>query len=148
MRALLSILVMLIVSPALAEVALVCFQPGFTGEHVGVLSFIGFFLFSLPFVFVTVPLWPTYIPAIIFTPVVMRRVTTLRTFRTLKLPAILGLALLVGAAVGVVIMTWMIIIAAQDSWSVALSWAGAGAFSGSITLALITLIYRYEPRAA
>jgi hypothetical protein len=139
---------MLIVSPALAEAALVCLQPGFTGERVGFLSFIGFFLFSLPFVFVTIPLWPTYIPAIIFTPLVMRRVAMLYTFRTLKLPVILGIALLVGAVVGVIIMTWLIIIAARDSWAVALSWAGAGAFSGSITLALITLIYRYEPRAA
>jgi len=143
-KAVLSILAILIVSPALAEATIVWLRPDFTGERAGFLSFIGFVLGSLPFVYVTVPLWPTYMAAIILTPIIMRRVATHPTFRAASLPTILGLALLMGAAVGPFVVAFPIMLAARDSWSTAVSWVAAGAFSGGITLALITLFYRYE----
>lgn len=147
MKAFLTILIMLFVSPFLAEVGLLCLEPGDGGGGGFSLAALpGFFLFSLPFIFLTVPLWPTYFPALILTPFILGRIARQPGFRTMKLRALLGLSLAVGAVLGTVVMSWLIVIAARESAAAAWGWAGAGAFSGSLTLALVTLVYRHEPR--
>jgi hypothetical protein len=146
MKAILSVLAMLTVAPLVAATTLVCWQPERWGGSlnplaIAVMAFFGLF---------TVPLWPTYIPALIITPLLMNWISAHRGFGRLPLPVLLGLSLPVGAVAGVCVTMPLFLVALHDSsdYHQALPWAGAGAVAGAITLTLICLLYRYEGRRA
>jgi hypothetical protein len=133
---------MLTIAPVVAVTALVCVEPGRWGgapTPVGILvmAFLGVF---------TVPLWPTYIPSIIATPLVMNRIAAHDGFFTLSVPALLGLSLLAGAVAGMCVMLPVILLALADSLNLAMNWALAGTASGGVTGVLISAVYRWAPR--
>lgn len=110
--ALLSVAAMLTIAPIVAAATLVCWHPDRWGGSVSPLNIIVMAFFGL----FTVALWPTYIPAIIFAPLLMRWVAAHRAFRTCPLPLLFGLSLSIGAV------------------------------AGALTLSVICLIYRYAPQ--
>ena len=144
MKALLSVMAMLTVSPVLAVTALVYSHPDRWRESGNLVSILAMSVFGV----LTTPLWPTYIPAIVSCPFIMRRIATYRTFKSLPLPAILGISLLVGASAGICVMGPAIVLSLQDSGGLPLDWVWAGALSGGLTLTVISLIYRCEPSSA
>src|SRR5438477_10886875 len=106
MRPLLSVLAMIIVAPVVAATTLVAWNPSRLGESVTpedilVMSVFGVF---------TTPLWPTYIPAIILTPIMMGRIAASEAFMRFSMPTILGVSFVVGAIAGVgvisIIVPW------------------------------------------
>ena len=133
---------MLTIAPVVAATTLVCGHPDRWGGSMSPLNIVVIAFFGL----FTVPLWPTYIPAIMVTPLLMKWVAAHPAFRTFPLPLLFALSLLIGAMAGVCVLAFVIVLSASDSTELALDWAAAGAVSGALTLSVICLIYRYGPR--
>ena len=142
MRAALSIFVMLTVAPLVAVTTLVCWNPSRWGGPLSPLAIPAMAVFGL----FTTPLWPTYIPALVLTPLAMRRIAALSAFRNLPLALVVGMSLVIGAVAGFAVIS--IIVPWGDSPDLIGNWVSAGAASGAITLAIISLIYRRTPRSA
>ncbi len=133
-----SVSAMLIVSPLIATTTLVCWNPARWGGSVNPLTILLMSVFGL----FTVPLWPTYIPAIIVTPFAMQWLAKRRLFARMPMPLLLLLALPLGAAAGfVIIMPLLSIIDAADTdvWA---NWAAAGLVSGAVTFPLIVIAHK------
>ena len=145
-RALFSVISMLTVSPFVAVLVLVCWNPERWGGSANPLVIFAMSVSMSVFAVATVPLWPTYFPAIVATPFIMRRVASLHYFRSWPLWIILGLAFILGTIAGVAVIS--IIVPWGDSLDLILNWIAAGAVSGGVTLVLISSIYRYEKPAA
>jgi hypothetical protein len=137
----LSVAAMLTIAPVLAVTTLICWDPARWGGSVDPLNILMMSLFGL----ITVALWPTYIPAIILTPLLMRQAATHRAFMSLPIPLLLGLSSLTGAAAGMCVLGWPILLSLTFSFELALNWAVAGAVSGATTATLICLLYRCAP---
>ena len=131
---------MLVVAPLVAATTLVCWQPDRWGGSVNPLAIAMIAFFGV----ISVPLWPTYIPAVIITPLIMKRVSAHRAFLRLPLPVLVGLSLLVGALAGSCVIMRAVLMASMDSTGsdLVLNWLTTGAVSGAVTLALISLIHR------
>ena len=127
---------MVTVAPMLVVATMACIDP----EHFGGGPYPLNVLIMTFFAVITVPMWPTYIPAIIFAPIIMRRVANLPRFHALPLPSVLVLSLATGAVAGACVMLPILLMAVPPIW--AARWAVAGAISGAVTLSLISLVYR------
>lgn len=140
MKTMLTFAAMLVVAPLVAATTLVCWQPDRWGGSVNPLAIAAIASFGV----LSVPLWPTYIPALILTPLLMRRVSAHRAFVRLPLPVLVGLSLLVGAPAGACVLMPVALMASKDSRGsdLVLSWLATGAVSGAVTLTLISLIHR------
>ena len=141
--AILSVIVMVTVAPLVAATTLVCGWPGHWGGSVNPLTIIAMAFFGL----ITVPLWPTYIPAIILTPWVMGRLAPRQTFRVLPMPILILASLVIGAIGGVCVMFPVILMSLHEAANPALQWQTAGAVSGAVTLTVISLVYRHLTKA-
>ena len=137
-----SFLTMVTVSPVVAVTTLVCWNPERWGGSLNPLAILVMSVFGL----CTTPLWPTYIPAVAATPFIMRRVAGSEHFRSWPLPIVLGISFLVGIMAGIGVIS--IMLPWQESLDLVLNWVAAGGVSGGVTLAIISAIFRYEPRAA
>jgi hypothetical protein len=150
MKTILTVVTMLTVAPLIAATTLVFWVPDrFGGSSLLAIPAMAFFGV------ISVPLWPTYIPALVVTPLVMNRVARFRAFVRLPLPVLGGLSLLVGAPAGVCVMIPVLQLSlnSPSDSGLALMWAGAGGVSGAITLTVISFIHRLagpraEPNAA
>jgi hypothetical protein len=136
-KAAVSVILMLSLAPVLAVSVLVFSNPDRWGESqhpvaILVMSFFGLF---------TTPLWPTYIPALILTPIVMHKLSQTAIFQRIPLSLLLGLALAVGAVAGAAVLVPMVLMEWADSRGYSTSWAKAGAVSGAITLTTIAILY-------
>ena len=140
-RTLLTVAVMLTLAPVVAATTLVCWQPDRWGGSVNPLDILFMAFLGL----ITVPLWPTYILAMLITPRLMRRAAAHPAFRTFPLPWLFGLSWLTGAVAGVGVMAFVIFLSLTNSAELAMNGAAAGAVSGALTLSVICLIYRYAP---
>jgi len=140
-QTLLSVAVMVTVAPVVAVTTLVCCNPDRWGGSVNPLNIAVMSFFGL----LTVPLWPTYIPAIVFTPLLMRWVAGRRDFTTLPIPLVLVLSTLIGAVAGVCVLSYVVLLSLKGSSTMVLGWLTAGSISGGFTLSVICLIYRYAP---
>jgi hypothetical protein len=134
--------VMTTVAPVAAVSTVVCWNPERWGGSVNPLAILGMAFFGL----ITTPLWPTYIPAIVVTPLVMSKIAGLGIFNRLPLLILGGISLVIGAVAGIAVIS--IIVPWHDSLDLILNWVSAGAVSGAVTLAVISLIYRWTPRSA
>jgi hypothetical protein len=128
---------MLALAPLVACATAVCLEPSRWGGSINPVNIIGMALFGL----VTVPLWPTYIPSLILTPLVMRRVARSQYFRTMHLSLLIGISFLVGAIAGSLVLIPLVLMSLKEP-KLAMSWAIAGGLAGSVTLCVIVLIYR------
>jgi len=89
----------------------------------------------------TTPLWPTYIPSLIITPILMNVIARSKKFRTMPLSLLVGISFVIGAMVGPLVLIRMVLIS-LDEPKFATRWAVAGALAGAITLIVIVLVYR------
>jgi hypothetical protein len=132
---------MLTVAPLVACSTIVCLNPSLLGESINplriALTVVGMAFFGL----ITVPLWLTYLPALIITPRLMRAAAQTKWFRTARLPVLIVLSLVAGAVAGALVLVPVILISLNDPKR-AMIWAIAGAMAGSVTLILIVLVYR------
>ena len=133
-------LLMLTVSPVVTCTIAVLLEPSRWGGSPDPLTILGMALFGV----MTVYLWPTYMPALILTPVLMRRLVRTRSYQELPLSGLLGISAVVGAVAGVMVLLPVIWVTARDSELLARNWAIAGAVAGSVTLCLVVCIYRRE----
>ena len=137
-KTILSVIAMVILAPLVATTTLVCGWPECWGGSISPLAIITMALFGL----ITTPLWPTYIPAIILTPFLMRRIAPHRLFMNLPIPVLVLMSLLLGALGGLCVMFPVIRMSLHDGAEFALQWKMAGACSGAMTLTVICLIHR------
>jgi hypothetical protein len=142
MKPLLSLITMVTVSPVMAVATLVFWNPQRWGGSIDPLSIVGMTVFGL----FTVPLWPTYIPALVITPFAMHWIAGSQYFKNLPLELILGISFFVGVIAGIGVIS--ILVPWHLSLDLILNWVVAGAVSGGVTLTIISLVYRYEPRIA
>lgn len=131
---------MVTVSPICAVTTLVCWNPARWGGSVNPLAILVMSFFGM----ITVPLWPTYIPAVAATPLIVRLVARSRQFRTWPLPIILSISATLGVVAGIAVIS--IVIPWHEPLDLILNWLAAGAVSGGVTLAVISFIFRYEPK--
>lgn len=133
---------MVTISPVVAVTTLVCWNPDRWGGSVNPLAILAMSFFGL----ITVPLWPTYIPAVTATPFIMRRVARLPAFGSWPLSVVLATSFVLGVIAGVGVIS--IIVPWHGSADLVLNWVAAGGVSGGVTLAIISFIFRHEPRSA
>jgi hypothetical protein len=145
-RAVLSIITMLAVAPVVAIVTMVCLHPSQWDAKFNPLSIIGFVIFAFPFALMTPQLWPTYFPAIMFIPLVMKYIALRPGFSATPLKTFVACSFLIGALAGVGVMSLLIVLALKENPSEAVDWVWMGIVSGGITFTLITLLYRQPAR--
>jgi hypothetical protein len=137
----LSILVMTIVAPVAAVTTLVCWNPERWGGSVNPVAILGMAFFGV----ITTPLWPTYIPSVLLTPLVMSRIARRQIFQTMPLTIIGGVSAVIGAICGIAVIS--IIVPWHESLDLVLNWVSAGAVAGAVALPAVSLIYRWTPSA-
>jgi len=133
-----SVILMVTLAPVSAVTTLVCWNPGCWGGTVNPLAILAMSAFAL----FTVPLWPTYIPAIILTPFLMRRVSRTATFAKMPVILLLTISTFIGATAGICILGYVVLTSLRDSTELALNWSAAGAVSGALTFSVICAVYR------
>ncbi len=129
---------MVILAPLVATTTLVCGWPERWGGSINPLVIITMALFGI----ITTPLWPTYIPAIVLTPLLIRKIAPHRLFMKLAIPVLILLSLLLGALGGIFVMFPIIRMSLHEGPEYALQWIMAGVFSGAITFTVICVIHR------
>lgn len=138
MKAMIAVVLLLTVAPVVAVTTLCVVSPERWG---GSLSLINI-LFMAVFGVLTVPLWPTYIPTIILTPIIMPRIARHPVFLAMSFMAVVAISIPVGAVCGTAVMAPIILLALADGPSMAMMWMLAGAASGAVTSAILCCVYK------
>src|ERR1051325_7730201 len=97
MKLLLSFIVMVTVSPVAAVATLILWDPQRWGGSVHPVTILAMSFFGL----IMPTLWPTYIPALVATPFVMRRLAQSQWFKRWPLAIILVISALFGGIAGI-----------------------------------------------
>lgn len=138
-KSIISVFIMVTVAPSLVILTLAFSNPAEFGGNPDLQSVLMMYLFAL----ITIPLWITYIPSIILTPIILNRIRKIAAFYNISIITLLALSALSGAVVGVLIMAPVLFLVVQsEPNNLFFSWILSGAVSGSITLTIIVLIYR------
>jgi len=133
------LILLLIVAPLITSATLVCLDPTRWGGSINFIAVVSMAVFGL----FSVPIWPTYIPVLVITPILMEKISSLHFFWKTKCSVLYGSSLILGALAGPLVMMPLILLSKDDS-GLALCWAIAGAVSGSFVSVLIVMYYRYE----
>ena len=141
-KEIISILIMIIIAPMIVVIALSILSPAEFGGGPKIKNILAMYVFAL----ITVPMWVTYIPSIILTPIIMRRIDKQKEFHELPIRKIILLSAPIGALCGVLILLPVLLPVLIGSSPLLSSWVLAGVVSGSITLTLIALVYRLGNR--
>ena len=136
-KTVISVLIMLTISPILAIITLVFSNPENFGEHFDVQSLLMMYMFAM----ITIPLWLTYLPSVILTPIIMNRLSKKLAFQRISIAYLITLAAAAGAIIGLAVLS-PFLIASRSEPSFLFSWILSGLVSGSITLIIVVLIYR------
>ena len=131
------VMLMLTVAPIVACSTVVCLDPLRWGGSINPLAIVFMALFGL----VSTPLWPTYIPALIIVPLLMRIVASRQFFMSIQLSVLILVSMVIGGIAGIVVLIHPILMSLNES-KMATSWAVAGFLAGSITFSLIVAMYR------
>ena len=137
-RAIICILLLVSVAPISAATTLVVLKPDMGGGAPTVVTVLLMALFGL----FTVPLWITYVPALIATPFVMHRLARSPSFQKIPLAMLVTIALPLGTVAGLFVLAPVVVMALNDSGALAFVWMTAGAVAGAITFPLIVTTYR------
>ncbi|MEN8232935.1 MAG: hypothetical protein ABFR35_09690 [Thermodesulfobacteriota bacterium] len=143
MKVIISIIIMLTVMPVSATTGLVLFDPYNWGGPPTIQSILGMSFFGL----ISVPLWVTYIPSLILTPIIMSKLNRNSSFYDKSRWMFFCLSLGYGSLVGVFILSPAILMALSESFMLALNWTWAGVISGTITFTTIAFLYRMNKPA-
>ena len=142
---------MLTVAPIIAATGLLLYDPSRWGGEINLINIIGLTLFGL----ISRPLWFSYIPVLIFTPIIFKRFSEKEKFYTITKKKFYSISIFYGCIVGVFVMLPLIVIAAPKSIDVSLNWLWSGVVAGGITLSIISSLYRFinpervkKPKAA
>ncbi len=151
MRTIISIIVMLTIAPIIAASGLLLYDPSRWGGEINLINIVGLALFGL----ISPPLWFSFIPVLVFTPIIFRRLSEKETFYTITIKKFYAISVFYGCIVGVFVMLPLIVIAAPKSIDVSLNWLWSGVVAGGITLSIISSLYRFinpervkKPKAA
>ena len=131
-KSLICIILMLTVSPIVTVIGLISFEPNNFGDRLTIQNILVMAGFGL----ITVPLWITYIPALVLAPFAMKKLARKQYFHDLPIWKFISISFIVGAVVGIIIL--LPLMASKNF----LTWARAGAISGAITFTLIAVVYR------
>ena len=134
---LISVLIMLTIAPLLAIVTLMFSISADFGETFDIQSILVMYMFAM----ITIPLWLTYLPSIILTPIIMNRISKKTKFHSIPIIFLATLSMIIGAFVGIMIIS-PLLIASKSEPNEIISWILSGVVSGSITLTIVVLIYR------
>lgn len=133
-------ILMLTVAPLTVSAALFIQEPSRWGSG-NPLNIIVMAVFGL----MSVPLWPTYIPALVFTPILMKRLSMSARFLRLS-PLVLSAGSLVSGAIAGLLVLLPMILLSLDTQPLVVQWMTAGALAGAITLTAIVFVYRKANR--
>jgi hypothetical protein len=133
-----SVVLMLTVAPLSASLTLVLLDPGRWG---GSLSIVNILMISA-FGMITGPLWVTYCPALIITPIYMQKLASKPNFYTMQIGSFVAKAIFRGAIGGVIVLSPAWILTLADPIKFTMNWLFAGAVSGAITGTVISVTYR------
>jgi hypothetical protein len=142
-RPIISVLVMVTISPLLVILTLTFSNPAEFGGNPDLQSVLMMYMFAL----ITVPLWITYIPSIILTPIVLHKMRKKKSFYNISIFALIALAGMSGALIGELILAPLLFLVHKEPNNLFSSWILSGAVSGSISLTIIVLIYRFGDKA-
>lgn len=140
MKQLITIITILTVMPVVTAIALISFGPQNFGGWAAVPSVITGMLFFGAF---TLPIWLTYLPSLILTPIIMGKISKRDRFYLIPLGSFIFTSLTIGAVCGIIILSPFMIMSLSRSYIqsfFALIWAGA--VSGAVTFTIIALVYR------
>jgi len=137
-KAFICIFLMLTVAPFTATFALVHFDPSNWGGSTSIKTILEMSIFGL----ITVPLWLTYIPALIVTPIYMQKLATKTNFHTSSIGEFTATAIIRGAIGGVIVLAPAWIMTLTEPIKLTLNWLFAGVVSGVITGTAISFTYR------
>ncbi len=133
---------MLTIAPLVAVITLSILSPAEFGGGPSIQNVLGMYFFAI----ITVPMWITYIPSIILSPIMMRKIDKRKSFHELAIIKLILISVPVGALCGMLIFLPILLAVLADSSPLMSTWVLAGAISGSISLTLIVLMYRMGNR--
>lgn len=137
-KPIISLLILVTIAPLLVILTLAFSNPEEFGGNLDLQSILMMYLFAL----ITVPLWTTYIPSIILTPIILHRMQKIEAFYRISILTLIVLSALSGGFIGILVMAPILFISQAEQNNLFFSWILSGAISGSITLTIIVLIYR------
>ena len=137
MRSFFTVLIVLTVAPITAVTALVCCAPQRWGGSLNPINIVAMAAFGL----FTVPLWPTYVPAVALIPWLMKKVSSRDWFMRTPTWLVLVISSVAGVPLGLAVVSPLLLMSVGDNASV-VNWAFAGGVSGGATLAAVALIHR------
>lgn len=91
---------------------------------------------------ITVPVWLTYVPALIITPIYMQKVSSKPDFQTNRIGEFVAKAMLRGAIGGIIVLAPAWVLTLAEPIKLTLNWIFAGVVSGVITGVAISFTYR------
>ncbi len=138
MKTLICIILMLTVAPIVVATGLVCLDPKNWGGSPNLQNILAVTFFGL----ITIPLWITYLPSLILTPMIMEKISSHQLFYSMSLWKFIFISLMCGTICGVLILSPIIIAALSDPINIILNWIWVGAISGALTLTIISIVYR------
>lgn len=140
MKAILCVMIMLTITPIAAVTGLISYAPSRWGGEMKIENILFMAMFGL----ITVQVWFTYIPALIFTPIIMKHLSDKKIFHTISKWKFYLNSILYGAVAGIFILLPCILLSAGDSLDITLNWLWAGIVAGVITFPIITSLYRFS----
>lgn len=134
---------MLTVTPIAAVMGLISCDPSRWAVEMKIENILVMAVFGL----ITVQTWFTYIPALIFTPIIMNRLSKKESFYTVPKWKFYLNTIFYGALAGIFILLPVILLAGGESLDITLNWLWAGIVSGVITCPIVSTLYRVsKPR--
>lgn len=137
-KAALTVLLLLGLAPVVAVSALVFGDSERWREAQHPLAILAMAFFGL----FTTPLWPTFLPALVLTPLAMHKVSQTRSFKQIPFPLLLGMGVIVGALAGMGVLLPIVCKEGADPSGNPVNWARAGAVSGAVSLVVIFILHR------
>jgi hypothetical protein len=138
MKTLLCVIILLFATPTLAATCLAFFDPKHWGGEPTVPGILMMAIFGV----LTVPMWLTYLPTLVLTPMAMNRMASNEKFHSMPLWELLLFAVMIGAVIGIFIMSPMILRSLGSPLKLIVNLIGAGSISGAISYTAITMLYK------
>ncbi|MDH3349871.1 MAG: hypothetical protein OEM02_17420 [Desulfobulbaceae bacterium] len=143
MKTILCVIIMLTITPIAAVTGLISYDPSRWGGEMKIENILVMAVFGL----ITVQVWLTYIPALIFTPIIMKRLSGKEVFHTIPRWKFYLNSILYGAGAGIFILLPCVLLSVGHSLDITLNWLWAGCVAGGITFPIISTLYRLiKPR--